>query len=194
MLISLQSGFAEPEVCQPNVPFGIDKNVFGLDVTINDTLLVEVLKRQDEFSTIKFSAILVKASVLLEMVEQLTSVDELHDEVEMELVLERELELHNERMVKLLQDVTLDSDTVKLVSLEHKFFFDAFHRVVRSKNVVLDQVHFSERPTANHLNDLEVCLLHRRLGCRSFVACFGSIATAITLHAFSALALNGGIS
>lgn len=90
------------------MPFGIDKNVFGLDVTINDTLLVEVLKRQDEFSTIKFSAILVKASVLLEMVEQLTSVDELHDEVEMELVLERELELHNERMVKLLQDVTLD--------------------------------------------------------------------------------------
>lgn len=41
------------------------------------------------------------------MVEQLTPVDEFHNEIKIQVVLERELQLHHEGMIELLQNLSL---------------------------------------------------------------------------------------
>lgn len=52
----------------------------------------------------------------------------------------------------------LTSDAVKLVSFEHQLFLDTLHCVISAQEGVLHQVDLAERPSANYLNDFEVCL------------------------------------
>lgn len=62
----------------------------------------------------------------------------------------------------------LTSDAVKLVSFEHQLFFDTLHGVIGAQEGVLHQVDLAERPSANYLNDVEVCLLYRRVSALCF--------------------------
>ena len=89
--------------------FVVDKNVLRFQVAINDTRLVKVLKSGDNFSCIEASSSFVKSALrLTQVVEELATVDELHDQVESLRVLEGVLEAHDERMIKLFQDLSFN--------------------------------------------------------------------------------------
>ena len=69
---------------------------------------MQILQCQNHFGCVKSGASFVKAvSTLLEVKEKLTSIDELHDQVQSFLVLEGILETHYERMIELFKNFTL---------------------------------------------------------------------------------------
>ena len=77
---------------------------------------MQILECQTDFCCIEASPILIKAALhLLKVEEKLATVHELHDHVQSLLVLEGELQAHYERMIKLFQDFTLNSDAVNLI-------------------------------------------------------------------------------
>jgi len=100
--------------------------------------------------------LLVELADLLQMVEKLTTVDEVHDQVEMLLVLKRKLKLHDEGVVELLQNVTLSFYALDLIRRDDHMFFNSFHGVVFCGLYVLHQINFSVRTTAHHLDQFKV--------------------------------------
>ena len=77
---------------------------------------MKVRECKSDLSCVEPGSIFIKtAFLLLQMVEKLATVDELHDHIQAILVLEGELQAHYERMVKLFQDFSLNSDAVNLL-------------------------------------------------------------------------------
>ena len=66
LLAALQN-FSKTEVRQTNVPILVHKNVFRLQVTVDDLLVVEVSKRQSNLNRVEFSAFLVESLCLAQM-------------------------------------------------------------------------------------------------------------------------------
>ena len=89
--------------------FSIYQYVFWLQITVYNTHIVEVLKSKDHLSCIEPGSLLVEATLdLLQMVEQFTSIDELHDQIQSLIVLEGILQTHYEWMTELLQDLSFN--------------------------------------------------------------------------------------
>jgi hypothetical protein len=112
--------------------------------------------------------LLIELADLLQMVEKLTTVDEVHDQVEMLFVLKRKLKLHDEGVVELRQNVTLSCNynyqgiyqltfyALDLIRRDDHMFFNSFHGVVFCGLYVLHQINFSVRATAHHLDQFKV--------------------------------------
>jgi len=94
------------------------------------------------------------------MVEELATVNELHNQVKALSVLEGILEAHDERMIKLLKNLSLHSDASNLISLDKQVFQNRLHRVNLLSDVVLDQVDFAVGATADSAQYLEVTFLN----------------------------------
>ena len=95
-------------------------------------------------------------SHLDEMTEELATFDELHEEVDAELVLEHELHINQERVVDGVEDIFLKLDVLHLLVLENDILSDAFHGKELTCSLPLDEKDLAERTFANHLLDLEV--------------------------------------
>ena len=77
---------------------------------------MKVRECKSDLSCVEPGSIFIKtAFLLLQMVEKLATIHELHDHVQSLLVLEGELQAHYERMIELFQDFTLNSDAVNLI-------------------------------------------------------------------------------
>ena len=77
---------------------------------------MKVRERKSDLGRVEPGSIFIKtAFLLLQMVEKLAAIHELHDHIQSLLVLEGELQAHYERMIKLFQDFTLNSDAVNLI-------------------------------------------------------------------------------
>lgn len=96
-----ESLLAETEISHAYVSLISDEKVLGLQVAIDNTSGVEVFESKDDFSSIEANSVFSKAFLTLEMVEELTAVNVVEDEVEFVFGLERIVETNKERMVKL---------------------------------------------------------------------------------------------
>lgn len=79
----------------------IEKNVFRFQVTVNNVETVQTLKRTQQLRGIETGSIDIESLFFLQMVEQLTTIDEGQDEVQFFRGLEGKLEGNNERVVDL---------------------------------------------------------------------------------------------
>ena len=85
--------------------FLVDEHVLRLEVAVDHPALVKILNGKDHLCRIEASPFLVEtAPHLLQVKEELTAIDELHDKIQSLRVLEGILESHDEWMVKLLED------------------------------------------------------------------------------------------
>ena len=64
-----------------------------------------------------------------QVAEELAALDELHEEVDAELVLEHVLHVHEERVVNLAQNILLQLDVLHLLILQNYVLPDALHGV-----------------------------------------------------------------
>ena len=96
------------------------------------------------------------------MEEELPAIYELHDHIQTVLILEGELEAHDERMIKLFQDFSLNSDAVNLILSDDLLLYHWFHRKHLVRMYVLDQVDFSVGASPDGSYNLEVTLQHGR--------------------------------
>lgn len=94
---------AETEITEGNVTGVIKKNILGLQVTVNNLETVQAFKRTQQLCSVEPSAVNVKALFSLQVVEQLSAVDECENQVQLFRRLEREFQGNDERIVDLCQ-------------------------------------------------------------------------------------------
>lgn len=99
--------FAEAKVCHANVTLVGEKEVLWLEVTVDDSGVVQVLEREADLGAVELDALDRELLLALKVEEQLTAVDEVEDEVEFVVGLEAVMEVHEERVVQFLEDVKL---------------------------------------------------------------------------------------
>lgn len=90
------------------------------------------------------------------MPEQLPSLDELHNEVYAEIILEHILHVHDKWVVNRVQDILLKLDVFKLLIINNYIFPDTFHCEYLFIMDVLNEINFTKGAFANHFKDLKV--------------------------------------
>ena len=106
-LMRRQPLLGQTEVRDLDVPLVVKEHVLGFEVAVDDPVLVEAAESLDQLGRIETCSSFAELRVLAQMVEQLTTVEEVHDEVELGGRLEGVMQLHNERTVDLLENVSL---------------------------------------------------------------------------------------
>jgi hypothetical protein len=100
--------------------------------------------------------------------EQFPALDELHEEVNSELILEDVLHVYEEGVVNGVQDIFFQLDIFHLLVLNDNVLADTLHSVQfpRSSHL-LDQKHFTKGAFSDHLQDFEVV----KLSCAVLSSC-----------------------
>jgi hypothetical protein len=117
---------------------------------------VEVAQGEGDLSDEEAGLLLPEALDLHKVPEELPALDETHEEVDAELVLEDELHVYHEGMLHRVQDVLLQLDVLVLLIVDHDVLPDAFHRVNLPCELMLNQVDLPEGALAHHPQNHEV--------------------------------------
>ena len=94
------------------------------------------------------------------MLEELTALNELHDEVDAVRFLEHVVHANDERMVDLVEDQLLDLERLDGLVLDHHVLPNAFHGVMAVVLLIVHEVHFAERAPSNNADQFEVVPSH----------------------------------
>lgn len=84
----------------------IKQNVLRLQVSVNDVEAVQTLECAQKFSCVESRSVDIESLLLLQVVEQFSSIDKCEDKVKLLRRLEGELERYDERIVDLGEDRT----------------------------------------------------------------------------------------
>mmetsp|Transcript_22653 Transcript_22653/g.31604 ORF Transcript_22653/g.31604 Transcript_22653/m.31604 type:complete len:227 (-) Transcript_22653:253-933(-) len=103
LLIVLKK-FSKTEVDQLDVPLGVDEKVLWLEVPVADVLVMQVLQGADDAGGVEDGHGLAEAAfgLVIQKREELASQTQLHEHVELRLVLEGGHEVDGEGVVNLL--------------------------------------------------------------------------------------------
>jgi hypothetical protein len=82
-VLILHVKLAETEITEGNMARVVEKNVLGLQVTVNDVEAVQTLQCAKQLGSIESRTVDVEALLFLQVVEQLASVDECQNQVEL---------------------------------------------------------------------------------------------------------------
>jgi len=94
--------------------------------------------------------------------EKLAALDELHEEVNSELILEDILHVYEEGVVNSVQDIFFKLDIFHLLVLNYDVLADALHSVQLPRSGhLLHQEHFTEGAFSDHFQNFEVIQLCR---------------------------------
>jgi len=91
-----------------------------------------------------------------QVTEELTALDELHQEVDTVLILEDVLHVDQEWVIDLAQDVFLQLDVLHLLILENDILANDFHGEQLFGSNLLDKEHLTEGTLADQFANLEV--------------------------------------
>lgn len=117
-VVFLVEAGGETKVGQLDVTAPIEKDVVGLDVTMDEAQLVNGLDGESNLGHVEASNILGEDLVLDEHRHKITTRQELHEHVQKGRVLERGVQLDKPRAVCVGQDITLSADVGELVFFE----------------------------------------------------------------------------
>jgi hypothetical protein len=97
--------FGEAEVGKTNVAIFVHKNVLGLEISVNNFLVVEMSDRHAHLYGVELGAVFCKSLGVSQMHEKFTTADETHYE-EYLLVCHKDVAHSNkERMISLQQNI-----------------------------------------------------------------------------------------
>jgi len=82
----------------------IEKDVLGLQITVDDVETVQALQSAQQFSGVEPSSVDIEPLFLLQMVEELSTVDKGQNKIQLLWRLERELQRNDEGVVDLGQN------------------------------------------------------------------------------------------
>lgn len=75
-MIRLHVELAQPKVTERDVAREVEQNILRFEVTVDNVELMQMLEREEELRAIKARALLVEPLITLQMVEELSSIDE----------------------------------------------------------------------------------------------------------------------
>ena len=84
LVIVISQPLGKPKIHQLDVPFGVEKQVFGLHIPVGDAPLglVEILQYQNYLGSVEACHLLVEASVLAQVREQLAAGDIVQNQIQ----------------------------------------------------------------------------------------------------------------
>lgn len=184
-LISLYALLAEPEVGNLQVAITIKQYILWLQISIDYAILVETADSFDQLGRVEASPALREFSLLPQVVEQFTAIQEIHNEVKLSVGLKRVVKLHDERAVDLLQDVTLSLCLNQQIAFSDHILRQHFKSEGHVHLVLLlDEVDLTERATAHDFENLEVVLADL-LFCAEQVLCVVLPVLVVEVHALA---------
>lgn len=156
-LVVGQVGLGQTKVAKGNVACGVEKDVLGLEVTVHNVVLVEMLKGQHKLSNVEPCTVLGEAALFLEMPEQLSTALVVGDEVELLLGLEGELEADEEgALERALENLAL-ADGVRDFLLGDDFLLgENLHGVDTLRVLLADLEDATKGATTDELEELEI--------------------------------------
>ena len=95
----------------------VNKQVLRLEIPVTNTQLVNVFDARYELLEVLACLMLVQSLILHDHVEELATLYKLHDEIEILLGLDDLINLFNVRMVQLLQDLNLSTNSLDILLL-----------------------------------------------------------------------------
>lgn len=155
----------ETEVGQTDVALQVQQDVLGLQVTVDDVVLVQLLEREDDLGGKQTRLLLREAAVLLEPEEELATAAVVHDEVELVGRLEGVRQAREVRVLDALQDAALRLGVQQLVALDQRGLAQRLHGVDHLGVLLAHHHDLAEAALAQHLEQVEV--LHVHLGLRA---------------------------
>lgn len=120
------------------MPVLVDKQVFRLEVAIDDVLAVKVLDCEQDLGDVEEGDILTKAAVLAQAREELPAGDVLEKHVDAFVVLEGGFELDEEWVLDLDEDVLLGLYVVDLLELDDVVLLHDLERIDLAAGVPAD--------------------------------------------------------
>lgn len=108
---------SEAKVGDLHVSLAVDQQVLGLQVAVDDILLVHVADGQQDLADVEHGHVVAKTAVLAQPVEELAARAELEDHVDEGVVLEGSLEGVDEGVVELSQDLLLQLYVLHLLQV-----------------------------------------------------------------------------
>ena len=155
--------------------FGIQKNVFWLQVSINYVVLVKTSDSINHFSGVDFGSSFAKLTFFSKIGEHLTTVQKVNKEVQLGLRLEGVMESHNIWILNLFENVSFgyivkvklflfkrNGILVLTLGLDEKVLLDKLifpqnlHRVWKTVILLPTQIYFAEGSSSDDLKELEV--------------------------------------
>lgn len=94
--MALDALLGQAEVRDLQVALVVQDDVLRLQVTVNDSILMKAFKGTNELGSIEACPGLGEALLLSQMIEELPSIEEVHNEIELLGGLERVVQLHDE--------------------------------------------------------------------------------------------------
>lgn len=149
--LTLLDELGQAEVGHKEVTVFANKHIFRLEITIDDTLRMEMSEGKRNLCRKELGLVLGEHAHLDKMTEELATFDKFHQEVDAVLVLEHVLHVNQERMVNLAEDVLLKLDVLHLFVLEDDVLADDLHGVRLLGRLVLNKEDFAECSLTYHL-------------------------------------------
>jgi hypothetical protein len=103
-LIFCLPDFGETEISQLYMPFGVEEDVFRLEVPVDDAVLMQALEGQQNLCGIKSSSVFREPLFSPEVIEELAAVQKVNDEIQLLRGLESVMQSDDEGMPNLLQN------------------------------------------------------------------------------------------
>lgn len=106
-VLILHVQFAEAEIAEGDMTGIIEENILGLEITVDDLEAVQAFKRTQQLCSVESGAIDIESLFPLQVVEQLSTVDECQNKIQLFRRLERKFQRNDEGIVDLCQHRSL---------------------------------------------------------------------------------------
>jgi len=149
----------QAKVRQLQISICFYKDVFGLQISVNDILVVKVLKGNGHLSYHELSLLLAEFSNRAQVAEELTTLNEIHHEEYSVLVLENVVHADQERVLFAEENLFLQKKIVYRVVFQSPIFSNTFHSMHFLGLFVHDFIYFTKCSLSNNPGNLEIVQL-----------------------------------
>lgn len=125
---------------------------------------MEAFEGEEYFCGVEFATLLREPLLSSKMIEQLTTVEEVYNEVQFFTGLESVMKFNDERIGYFFKNLPLCLRVFFLLISKDVFFFKCLHGEVLTGVPLLDEVHLAEGATTNNFQYLEIICRNRFLG------------------------------
>jgi len=141
---------ADSKISNFYVAFAIEQDVVELDVSMENTLSVDVAKALNDLPEDHFCNIFVQLFPLSDVVEEVTASAQLHRQQHVPLCLEGLVQFHDALVPEPQQYADLVHDLRFLFLISHEFLVDALQSDQLPGQLVHTQAHFSKGSSSKH--------------------------------------------
>ena len=132
------------KICKQKIAVFVNKNVFRLNVSVNNVLRVKMSYSKNYLDSIKFSSLFRESFFFWKKCVEFSSFDKSHDEVKLCFWLENVVHWYQERMFYFHENFLFHECWLNLIVLDQKIFSNRFHGINFAIWLLLYEIYFSK--------------------------------------------------